>query len=723
MNKIKPRHPRSLMTEPATQGSKRKATEGEGDGLGQAPDPSRSSQPNAEKEEKKQRVIDGRRAALGFLVSMEKCMGEMGICMKCANLAHDGDCSDPVSSDEEMGDTEEPSSSTSKERKRGGQAGKETIEMYSYTINLVMADTAEGGELQCGGVDLTHNPCGDNRTFKTTLERGCDTIPCYIPKYGDVSNVHMPWAYASSVDPSYFPKGANLEQVDVMQLGKSVNFCVAPFDGAPLCRIGDDRSVFATKDQANQLSHNLCRVLRHKIGNCRGSVFRCDEGGWVDIDAVIDDRNCDIFPPTTSRAKRYMGIMEVIKWQESGHKKSRFQVLAARFPSIMNPNDTRAAREEMTKAGLDRDDIDRMFNRCDGWYRPWCIRVTTGHSDFGFMSSSALANRYSVNMGDSLGGAFHVTYVENLPSIARCGLVPGGIDGGNRLALHFGAFAPWDEMNVATKVTLRNVRTGDPIAIMYIPSATLARYGAGVAANGTFMVFDVVPFYEVKSIWIGKSNGGKRLEYGDIKRAYSKCVENEICPGFVNSSQESAAMFLQNVAKINERMPETEAGADNLHYIKDMVDRACELYRDNKMEEFDAQTNEVRDEVSKVVILNDETWEGLRCRICPSCATAIPTCFCICLECEAQLISTGRFYININSDDDEDNQKPNVSGDARRHKKKPTMMRQHRRMMTKRRKFLKKTTWTHKDIHPATCLKRKMAVGITATLIWHHGIS
>ena len=423
MNKIKPRHPRSLMTEPAAQGSKRKATEGEGDGLGQVPDPSRSSQPNAEKEEKKQRVIDGRKAALGFLESMEKCMGEMEICMRCANLAHDGDkkirellSSDHVSSDEEMGDTEEPSSSTSKERKKGGQAGKETIEMHSYTINLVeMADTAEGGELQCGGVDLTHNPCGDNRTFKTTLERGCDTIPCYIPKYGDVSDVHMPWAYASIVDPRYFPKGANLEQVDVMQLGKSVSFCVAPFDGsAPLCKIGDDRSVFATKDQANQLSHNLCRVLRHKIGNCRGSVFRCDEGGWVDIDAVIDDRNNDIFPPTTSRAKRYMGIMEVIKWQESGQKKSRFQVLAARFPSIMNPNDTRAAREEMNNAGLDRDDIDRMFNRCDGWYRPWCIRVTTGHSDFGFMSSSALANRYSARMGDSLGGAFHVTYVENL---------------------------------------------------------------------------------------------------------------------------------------------------------------------------------------------------------------------------------------------------------------------------------------------------------------------
>ena len=333
---------------------------------------------------------------------------------------------------------------------------------------------------------------------------------------------------------------------------------------------------FASKDQANQLSHDLCRVLRHKIGNWRGSAFRCDEGGWVDIDAVISDRNNDIFPPTTSKARRYMAIMEVIKWQESGYKKSRFQILAARFPSIMNPNDMKAAREELNYTGLDRGDIEMIFNRCDGWYRPWCIRVTTGHSDFGFMSSSALANRYSARMGDWRS---HVTYVENLPGIVRCGLVPGGIDGGNRLALHFGAFAPWDEMNVATRTTLRNLRTGDPIAIIYIPSATLARYGAGVAFNGTFMVFDVIPFYEVKSIWIGKSNGGKCLEYESVKRAYSKCVENEICPGFVGSSQESAAMFLQNVAKIIEGMPETEAGADNLHYVQDMVDRACKLFR------------------------------------------------------------------------------------------------------------------------------------------------
>ena len=107
------------------------------------------------------------------------------------------------------------------------------------------------------------------------------------------------------------------------------------------------------------------------------------------------------------------------------------------------------------------------------------------------------------------------------------------------------------------KTTLRNLQVGDPIAIIYIPSATLARYGAGVAFNGTCMVFDVIPFYEVKSIWIGKSNEGKCLQIKDVERAYSRCVENEICAGFVGSS---AIIFLQNIAKVIEESPETEAG-------------------------------------------------------------------------------------------------------------------------------------------------------------------
>ena len=209
----------------------------------------------------------------------------------------------------------------------------------------------------------------------------------------------------SSVGSQIFPKGAILEQIDVQQLGKSINFCIYPFDDVPFCKIGDEHSVFGSRDQANQLSHDLCRILRHKIGNCRGSAFKCDEGGWVDIDAIIDDRQVNMCPPKTSRARRYMGITEVIKWQESGYKKSRFQILAARFPSIMNPNDARAARQEL--AYMSHDQGERRGVRQMRWMvQTWCIRVTTGHSDFGFMSSPALANRYSARMG---GSAFHVT--------------------------------------------------------------------------------------------------------------------------------------------------------------------------------------------------------------------------------------------------------------------------------------------------------------------------
>ena len=120
--------------------------------------------------------------------------------------------------------------------------------------------------------------------------------------------------------------------------------------------------MFDTRDQANQLSNNLCRILRHKIGNCRGGTFKCDEGGWVDIDAIITDYEVNLFPPNNSKHKRYMAIVEVMKWQDSGQRKSGFQILAARFPSVMNPNDTRAARQELLNMARAQDEVNVIFD-------------------------------------------------------------------------------------------------------------------------------------------------------------------------------------------------------------------------------------------------------------------------------------------------------------------------------------------------------------------------
>ena len=66
-----------------------------------------------------------------------------------------------------------------------------------------------------------------------------------------------------------------------------------------------------------------------------------------------------------------MAIMEVIKWQESGYKNSNFQILAARFPSIMNTNDMKAAREELNYIGLDRATSKKCStDAMDGTARP-----------------------------------------------------------------------------------------------------------------------------------------------------------------------------------------------------------------------------------------------------------------------------------------------------------------------------------------------------------------
>ena len=79
------------------------------------------------------------------------------------------------------------------------------------------------------------------------------------------------------------------------------------------------------------------------------SVMKVDGSTLTRSSAIITDYGVDLFPPNTSKEGRYMAIVEVMKWQDSGYRKSRFQILAVRFPSSMNPNDmpSRAARQEL----------------------------------------------------------------------------------------------------------------------------------------------------------------------------------------------------------------------------------------------------------------------------------------------------------------------------------------------------------------------------------------
>ena len=117
------------------------------------------------------------------------------------------------------------------------------------------------------------------------------------------------------------------------------------------------------------------------------------------------------------------------------------------------------------------------------------------------------------------------------------------------------------------------------------PTAFWDKPKGRVAFNGTLMVFDVIP---------NQVHMDRQVQRREMPRTSARtrnASRTRDLSWFRGSSQESALMFLQNVTKGIEGSPETEAGADNLRYIKDMVGR-----------------------------------------LCPSCAATIPS---ICLECKA----------------------------------------------------------------------------------------
>ena len=155
------------------------------------------------------------------------------------------------------------------------------------------------------------------------------------------------------------------------------------------------------------------------------------------------------------------------------------------------------------------------------------IRAPSGHSDFGFARPAELCNILFLNMSDCLGGAFHVTKPSALEGIMR-GIVPGGNDHARRLAVHVGVFAPWDNENISTKTALSDVKEGDDLIAIYVPTRNLSVYQPGVGRN--CCCFRSLPLREIRAIWSFKSV--RRGPVKEVKRIYSRIVENEISPSF-----------------------------------------------------------------------------------------------------------------------------------------------------------------------------------------------
>ena len=227
-----------------------------------------------------------------------------------------------------------------------------------------------------------------------------------------------------------------------------------------------------------------------------------------------------------------------------------------------------------------------------------------------------------------------VTKPSALEGIILRGIVPGGNDSARRLAVHFGVFAPGDSENISTKTATHDVKEGDDLIAIYVPTRKLSVYQSGVTSGGT-----IVPFQRDQC----------NLEIQ---------VESEICPGFKDAVGVSPADFLGNLNSFLD--DEDSADAE---ILKKMVVKACvnievpELLNNSLVE--------IRDLLSRFIVYREDDPSSISNRVCPACAVIIRRGFCYCTACDCELISTGKFVIHMGEDEPKPSDTANVTEEVK----------------------------------------------------------
>ena len=171
------------------------------------------------------------------------------------------------------------------------------------------------------------------------------------------------------------------------------------------------------------------------------------------------------------KSDKFQIIAECIRSEDRRARKPRLQIVAARFDQEI---DIESMSGLIAAGGQHRLGSSRARRTV----------ATMVHSS-GFARPAELCNMLFPNMSDRLGGAYHVTKPSALEGIILRGIVPGGNDSARRLAVHFGA--PWDSENISTKTATHDVKEGDDLIAIYVPTRKLSVYQSGVTSGGTIV--------------------------------------------------------------------------------------------------------------------------------------------------------------------------------------------------------------------------------------------
>ena len=157
----------------------------------------------------------------------------------------------------------------------------------------------------------------------------------------------------------------------------------------------------------DEAAGKLLSALRYKIGVSE-NAYNCDEGGWVNVDEILEDYH--IFYGTNRRDNRQLLLGILAMEHDIASDKVRFQLLGAKFDFC---GDTEVSREDMVtqlkaEGAMSDDDIDATIDRHQGWYKPWVIRATVKKRGTGFSMAHALATKLTRQVGHSL----YAIYIE-----------------------------------------------------------------------------------------------------------------------------------------------------------------------------------------------------------------------------------------------------------------------------------------------------------------------
>ncbi|CAJ1439545.1 unnamed protein product, partial [Effrenium voratum] len=228
---------------------------------------------------------------------------------------------------------------------------------------------------------------------------------------------------------------------------------------------------------------------------------------------------------------------------------------------------------------------------------------------------------------------------------------------GNHRPVKFGVIPPWSHGNVGT---LTCAEHDNKCIIIYIPSETLLRYDAGVHESGIIVCNKSIPFSEVNTMWI--ANGNQSGPVSHVIRLYAKGIANEICMGFERSARDTDPVtFNDDIEQLLDNFPDDHVPTQHLRTMAWSLAERVESGRtdgghvpqESEAESTTKLINDIRREVSRLVVYDHYTWPNHRCRACPACMELLPSSLTMCIYCNARMMTSGRFVEHIIESEDE----------------------------------------------------------------------